>query len=105
MPSASSISTSSTSLRSHSIRCAAGTLGGSAQAADRQWRTAQALMWTAPRVNCQLKQTSRYKVTAAPHGDIAHLDAAGAQAQADPLPCSTASAVAPFADRDPFPNR
>src|SRR3954471_13110397 len=48
---ASSISTSSTSLRSHSTRCAAGTLGCSAQAADRRWRAAQALMWTAPRVN------------------------------------------------------
>src|SRR3954454_6865486 len=43
MTSASCISISSTSLRSHSTRCAAGTLGCSAQAADRRWRTAQAL--------------------------------------------------------------
>src|SRR3954447_5559191 len=40
---ASCTSTSSTSLRSHSTRCAAGTLGCSAQAADRRWRAAQAL--------------------------------------------------------------
>ena len=55
-------------------------------------------MWTAPRVNSQLKHTPlRYAVTVGLRCGVPYLDAAGAQAHAEPFPSSTSSAVAPFA--------
>src|SRR6185369_17702130 len=48
-------------------------------------------MWTAARVNCQLKHAPRYAVTSGLRCGITHLDAAGAQTE--PFPPFTGSAV------------
>jgi hypothetical protein len=52
-------------------------------------------MWTAPRVNCQLKHAPRYAVTSGLRCGITHLDAAGAQTE--PFPPFTGSAVTALA--------
>src|SRR2546423_641389 len=54
-------------------------------------------MWTAPRVTCQLKHAPRSAVTSGLRCGITHRDAAGAQAQAEPFPSFTGSAVTALA--------